>query len=655
MIRPNSCGRTLSPRLSVAPLLALVLALSGCFSEWSDQPRQDAAALPDATGTLTDGGSPGVQYVVGKGVAGVPRLARVNDSGNFTLSLTDLDGPYLLSNTLSPQADPGKVLLTSIATAPGVINLSPLTTLLTAQVLGTSPANAVTSFNSGGVSPELITEAAIQAAQVEVSNFLQDIYGLEIGAASFTSTSFTARAGDPMFDAILALNARLQQDHRTLRNLAAAVGNGARACQGGALQVLSNAGQRKFCAVLKSAMPDDADATILEYLFRNVAGEELTLRARNATLLSVQFARLDGRIYSCAAPTCSGITLDAPEADESRFIDFASTTLSVAGATVVLTGRLRSAIPGLILPPLACTANRYYVVFPDRNVSGDCIELNYDPFNLGGNFNYDAGPGRMKWSLSNNGAEGLPSHPAIELMLDVSGAQPAVASIYFTDQDPDNGEARNRYLCQGATCSGVTFGPVTVDTTTAPGYQISKRNIEFANTPLLGLTADGGETGESAQLTGTFTLLSTPNTSAWPTADPCDAATSDPVAGEVGGIHFNLCVGQNRVDFGIYYRYVYDNQDGTLQAFASNEAGDQQVVVYFDQGAVTEADAYLGPVQFQCVAAACAGITLSAPDATGSRRLSLAGTAMSRKESYPQAGELTLRLDVSNLLLPPYQ
>lgn len=628
-----------------------MLALAGCLGETSNPPAQQAAARAEVTGTVTDGAYAGPQSVAGKGAEGIPRSSRSSPTGTYALSLAQLAGPYLLANTLSPGSNPDLATMTSLATRPGVANITPLTTLLTAQLLGVTPANAISSFDSGaGGLPGLVTEATLAAAQVDLAGFLRDVYDLDTGSASFVSTPFTATAGNPMFDAIVALNDKLSGSGQSLGSVAAQVATGARSCEEGSVQVTFTGGQRRFCAIFRTALADEEDGSITNYRFRNAAGEQLFVGARGTQVLSARFERL-GTAYTCATTACTGISFDPPAEDESRFVNFSSTALTATGGNLSLTGRLKSGIPGLELPPLPCADNRFYMVFADNSVVGDCISLSNDPFSMGGNFGSDVEPGRTSWSLANS-QEPLPATPSVQIVLDVSDAQPRLASVFYVDHDPDTFEQRNIHLCRFAECGGVTIGSATVDTTTAPGYAISRRSISFNATVLPGYAADGTATGAVAQFTGTFTLLSTPNELAWPSAAAC-GSTADTIAGEVAGRQFNLCIPPNDLDSGSWFRYVYDNGDGTMQVVASNEAYDS-VTVLLDQGAVTEVTASVSGAQFQC-RASCIGVTVSTPDASGTRKLTIAGTLLPHLENYPLPGDHVLKLNVTELVVPLYQ
>ncbi len=625
---------------------ALALALSGCFEETSHQPTQPPAAREEVTGTVTDG-TTRAQSVAGKGTAGFLRSTLSAASGQYALSLTDLTGPYVFANFLSASADPSLVVLTSVATQKGVVNITPLTTLLTAQVLGVAPVNAFSTFTTGtSVSPQLITDASIRTAQVDLTALLKDIYGLNLSSASFIDTPFTPTPGDPMFDAIVALNDKLAQQGKTLRNLASDIANGAKACRTDLLLVTLPGRQKKFCPVSRRTTEDADDPSITEYVFRDVSHDTVARRGQGAQVLTAQLQLRDGSVFTCAASACAGIALGTPRDDESRPMVFNGATLQASSGNAVLSGTMQSAVPGVVLPQLACAENLFYMVFDDRSVIGDCVSAS-DPFNLGGTFNMGAGPDRMRWSLSGNSD---PSAPHVEVVLDTSTTVPTVVSVYYSDNDPETFERRNVYVCQSTACSGVTVGPATVNSTAYPGTPISIRNISFDHVSLSGYTVDGESNGLTGDLSASFTLLSTPNTP--PRACNPD---EDPISAEISGTPSSLCIAQNNVDFGAWYRYVYDNGDGTLQVFVSNEAGDEQVQVLLDQGVATEVDAWINGGQFTCLASACTGVSVSTPDGNGDRKLSLSNTVLQLQENFPLPGNLTLKLNVTNLVVPLYQ
>jgi hypothetical protein len=198
----------------------------------------------------------------------------------------------------------------------------------------------------------------------------------------------------------------------------------------------------------------------------------------------------------------------------------------------------------------------------------------------------------------------------------------------------------------------VTIGPATVDNTSAPGFAISRRSITFGSTLLSGYEADGTATGLVAQFTGSFTLLSTPNELAWPSDAACNAAAGT-IAAEVAGRHFNLCIPPNDVENGAWFSYVYDNGDDTMQVVVSNEAYDS-VQVLLNRSSVTEVTASVSGAQFQC-RASCTGVSVSAPDAGGNRKLSIAGTLLPHLENYPLPGDHVLKLNVTDLPVRLYQ
>ncbi len=632
-------------------IVASTLTLAGCGGEESDVPEQPAPVRIEATGTVTDGVQAQSQMIAGKGAAGIPRTARTSASGEYTLSLTDLSGPFLFSNTLSPAGNPDLVVLTTVATRAGVANLTPLTTLLTAQLLGLTPGDAIVSFNdSASVDPARITEASIRAAQTEVTSYLQDAYGIQVksGTASFIDSAFAPTAGDAMYDTIQALNARLAANGSTLNALAEQVATGARACFTEELSLVVNGRQKKFCPVFKSALPE-TDTTILDYVFRNISNESITLRVRGDSVLSGEYTATDGAAFTCDGPACGSISLGATADDETRPISFANAALAGTAGVAQATGTLAGAVPGITLPTLPCVNNRFFVIFEDRSVTGDCVDAN-DPLNIGGTFGGVVGPGREGYTFANS-ATTLPEYPRFEIVLDYSTPEPTVASVFYVDNDPDTGGIRNRYVCQTATCNGATVGPITVNT--GAGFPIEVVPFTLDGTVLTGLNEDGSATGATVTVRASLVALRDPSQVVmYPHLTDC-APEADAIAARTADAEFNLCVPQNDIDNGFLYRASTDLGNGDIQLAMGSDTGDQ-IIVNLHNDVLVEALVGLASTgeQFRC-STDCVGVTVSAADGAGQRTVSFANSALRRIQSFPLPGDRTLTLSSGGLVIPP--
>ncbi len=257
-----------------------------------------------------------------------------------------------------------------------MVNVTLLTTLLTAQLFGTDPANVYSTFGNGSPLAQQISEATIQAAQAEVTQYLRGCARRagEKRHDEFRHGEFRAAPEDAMFETIQALNAKLAATHTTLEALSARIALGARACQTESIQITINGVKKPFCPVTKGGVPQETDIRIIDYQFKNIAEDTLTLQVRDDTVLKASFTPVGGSTFECAATLCGSITLGTLREDLSRAIDFASATLAgAAGGSALIDGTLIAPAPSITLPLLPCSENRFYVIFEDHDVVGDCV------------------------------------------------------------------------------------------------------------------------------------------------------------------------------------------------------------------------------------------------------------------------------------------
>lgn len=633
---------------------AAVLALTGCSGEESNVAPQPAPLRSEATGVVTDGVQARVQSVAGKGTAGIARATESDGKGAFTLSLTELTGPYLLANTHSPGSNPDLIVLTSVATGPGVVNITPLTTLLTSQLLGLNPGTAYTSFaGTANAMPGRITSAGIQEAQGEVTRLLREVYGVEIGAGltSFIDTPFSAVAGDPMFDAIQSLNAKLVANGISLGDLASDIAAGVQACAVEQLGVSAGGGQSAFCPLIRSALPNAGDPVVLDYKFRNVRREELLVQVHGPSVVGVTFTTTAGTSSGCSGTACAGVSLGVPAADETRPIVFGAVSLTGGAGSISLNGTLTGAAPFVTLPTLPCADDRFIAIFDDHSALGECASTN-DPLQIGGTFGWSAGPGRESFSLGNN-SDPQPPFPRVEIGLDVAAATPTVTYVYYSDTDAQTFQVRNRYACQFAACNGVAVGPVT--TTTSPGFPIQIFNVTLDNTALTGMEQDGTSTGRSLSLRASFTLLRDPSAVlAYPPLASC-VPGADEVSAEGTDAVFNFCIPENDLVNGLVYRTAYDmnGMNGVDTQLVLDSDTYDRIVVDLRGDEVLEVLAILSNSgeQYRC-GASCAGVTVSAPDAQGARTVDLADARLNLVLPFPRSGDRILRLTGGGLVVP---
>jgi hypothetical protein len=638
--------------LEALGVLAATLVLSGCPGEKSDPQPQSAAPRVESTGVVTDGVNLGQQFIVAKGEKGLARETNTDSQGAFALNMSELSAPYLFSNTVSPGADPSLVALTSVNTRIGPTNVTPLTTLLTAQLFGVTPATVYQTFDTT-LDRSGISEDAIRIAQADLTAYLQEVVGIQVksGIGSFIDSSFKTNVGDPMYDTILALNEKIAADGTTLKALGEKVALGAQACLTEKIQVSIGGQQKKFCPIAKSDVPEEADTAILDYKFRDISNALLLVKVRDDTVLSVDFTTAAGVTYSCSGAACAGVSLGAQAADESRPIVFGSLALTGSGGGALLDGTLVGPPPSIELPVLPCTDNRYFVIFSNHSVLGDCIRSN-DPFQYGASIG-SAGPhGQVGIRFDGQGSD----TGAIEIKVDRTTHAPIY--VYFSKRNPDTG-VLERFLCQLAACNGVTWGEGRPDN--SRGFPVELRTITLDNTLLAGVDDNGNPTGASAVVRLSGLGLFDPNSAdppapQYPTLADCDpAADTVSVLGPTG--EFNICLPQNDAANGAFWRVLYDDGAGNIQLNFSNLEGDQ-VVVDLANGALTDAYVFLNSTfeYFNCTAD-CAGVGVSGPDVNGEYTVSFANTVLHIVNNNPAGPPIpdnrTLTLTSGDLIMPP--
>ena len=84
---------------------------------------------------------------------------------------------------------------------------------VSALLLGEFPAAALATFGNGSPSLALVTEANLSAARAKVIALLQKDFGITVpaGSADFINAPFTAVPGDPVYDTLVALNAKIAE------------------------------------------------------------------------------------------------------------------------------------------------------------------------------------------------------------------------------------------------------------------------------------------------------------------------------------------------------------------------------------------------------------------------------------------------------------
>lgn len=608
--------------LITSTLAGALLLASGCVED--KPPRQTTTPRVEMTGTVTAGFamSPAAAVVEASARGSVGRLRTAftsRSSLQYAVSLVDLDPPYALT-ALVQDGDSGARGYT-VAVTQGTANITPLTTLLVAQLYGQDPATVFQGFTpGGGAEPARVSTASLQEAQARLRAFVQEELDLVIPATvgDFVTASFQPVAGDTMYDSITSLLARLEELDLTLPEFTTTVAQAARQCITERVQVTGAGAAAEFCPASKSATPADDDADLISYVFTDRHGNELGVLVDGDAVLSARFAAVGAPEYLCAGAQCTAITLGAPAGDLTRPISFGNLVLSGDAGTLTVNGSLTGAIPGVVLPVLPCDSNRFFVVLEDRSVVASCVDPDQYGFGIGaylGDFQ-GAAPSRVQFhygALEENDA----TRPQVSLVTD---ANDAVLAVRFVDYEPGTYTPRREFVCRLDACNGVSLGDVT-ENSDALGVPILIRTVTFQNTVLTGVDEDGNPTGGSVE------LIAALNT-AWldwvehgfvePIVFP-SAGSCAPGAVEVGasadGTDAALCLTQTGSALAL--------ANGDVQLVAGDSSTDR-LQVLLRGGEIVHATASFSnrPLVFICNGSSdCDGIAISPPDGDGRRTL----------------------------------
>jgi hypothetical protein len=648
-------GAGFAVRGAAATLLGLVtLALAACGGA-GGPPAQTPAVQVALTGVQMDGTTTSSGGVTAKGAQGTQRTtAPLGGSISYSVSVDALTAPYMVAGAGY-----------TVATAAGQANLTPLTTLLTSALFGQDAPSAFTSFGPGATTLiGRVTDANITAAQADVTDFLQNTVGVTVksGDASFITTPFRPVAGDSMHDTLVALDARVAALGSDAYNaLVTAFVEQQHLCLLGKVVVTIAGKAANFCAATKSAAPEDADPSVLDHVYTATAGGVLTLSVRDRTVLSAGYTTAAGAAYACSGTACSGIAVGAAASDLTRTITFDAAALAGSSGGAALTGSLTSAVPGVVLPVLPCSDNRFFFIQPDRSVIADCVDISAGAGTFGipatfanpqGSTQYGTYP-FVNFGSSNANYPAAVQPTTVSVVLDGS----TVVSVTVTRQqvDPVTGLATFDldYKCRASACNGVAVSAPTINSDF--GFDAQIRSMTFDNTRLALVNADGSlSTTVFASLKASFTgifmgLVDTGGffpilaTDCASFADKVATAPADEstVFGSCSGI-VGGSIGSTPLPgggLGIVMN-TFGSGDVTVDTDAAGTV--IRVLIAFNAGE-----------SFGCTGSQCAGVTVSGPDAGGSRQVTLTGTVLNIAEpdGYP-TGARTATADGS-FTVPP--
>ena len=633
--------------------LALLQACGGAAGDAASP--APAASLPELSGSVSNGWSAtqvaALQITV-KGHVGTARTAEgrpaATAGGDYLASLDQLSGPYLLSDSAAA-SDYG---LYAVASGPGTANLTPLTTLLVAELLGAEPGAYFAALgNRGGFSgPD---EASIAAAEQRVRRYLKREYGFDVPAAvgHFVTTPFSRSVGDPMFDTISALVARIGSgaDYRVA---VTALAQESARCKLESLSLDASAQTYAFCPFAKANEADADDATVQQLSFSNRRGDRLVVRLRGASVLAVQRTSAEGATSACRDAACSGVTVGTPAADLTQTIAFAATPLRGDGGSLALSGSLRTSVPGVTLPGLACTSNRFYLIDAvARSAQGYCTTA--DDFGLGASGqSLPSGATRRNYSF-NDGAGG----PSVEL---VTEGRTVLRVLVYTS-DADTGATTPRFQCRGAACAGVTLDAPTVDNSL--GVAVVLQPIRVERAVLAAVQADGSlSTSVAMTLQASFTGWYINDASALPLLPVACAAAAPTTLVLPSDQSRAIAVCEPDANQGFQLRSSSIDGTGNLVLSAANllsdgagnyTAGNSISVTLSPAAALlaVQFEQFDGP-RYQCAGLACSGVVVSGPDALGQRTITLGATLLQEIGTAGLKADRSATLNGS-MLAPP--
>lgn len=570
-----------------------------------------------------------------KGSAGLARTASTILSGtHFDVTLAELAGPYLVQ----AERQDGSFLLAA-ATGPGTVNLTPLTTLVVAQLLADDPATHFEALGfTGGVAP--FTEARLADAQTAVAYHLYRRLQLDWrGSSSFTTTPFSPLAGDPAFDRLQALNAALTAQSQDIASLVSEVALQAGRCQISQLGLTLDGSTHAFCPQTSTTVRDDIDRSVLRHRFSDLLGDTLTVQVRGDSLVSVQLLA-EGRSFACEGAACSGVTLGAEDAEGNRAISLAGLALTGDGGHAAQLGGEVLAVPlGISLPPLPCLDNTVYGIPDAGPVTGFCAEFTGDT----------RGIHRQAYNFADR--DGV-----VPQELEVVAAGDSVVSV--TVYETRRSGARAAYRCSGTACAGVSIGPAD---------SAGQRRVSLLDTPLQALKRDGRPSGDPGlQVRASLTVVDESrdfSTYCGPGFGVLMARASD----ESADIPICQLTQAFEEEAGWEGMSGVSDQTATRQTyFVSTLQGEYKSPGDFSGGVADSLRLTLVRGQlrevvflrrdgqtFRCQrSTGCAGVSLSAPDSLGAVTVSFTDTLLRERDTGDIPGDRTLTLNGSFVVTP---
>lgn len=593
-----------------AALAALVAASASCGGGGDSgrvvpppAPRTVLSGTLVADGTLTAGA------IEAKPASGLPMVSAHDASGQYELIVEPMKPPYVL-RALSPP-------LTSVATGPGITNVTPLTHLLVATLAGDDPNGFFDVLGPlGGADFSGIDAAAIADAGARLRERLRRQFDFELPdeLVDVLGTPFEPVAGDPMFELIGRLRQMLEARGLTLSDLTATLAAQSRRCGQARLDMTGVDGAATFCPAELGTQTGIANPALTTYRFTDDLGESLELVAIDSSVQSLRIERNGVLRHGCTGTACTGLTIGAAGSDGRRKVHLDGVPLDGPAGRTQLSGTLTSGTGAVDVP---CAGRRITLQAGSAAPEIECVARRIVTRQFG----------RRAYSFVGR----LDGTRVLDVRAD--GGQVAWVALTRTFGGIE-------YRCIGSGCAGVTVEP--------PDAQ-GLRRIRLQGTPLHRSLGEGvidpaDVVTVSAELVSGATPPLPLEGCAAPVALTMQA--SDPERFELCDTLPGSSIGQDDTDG--------DGRFETLLTDTENLQGDR-VEISFNRdltqpNSVVFSRPFLdaGEVAYRCDGTACQGVTMTATS-TGRFLFKLDGTVLT--ERLPDGTPGTRNVLVSGTVL----
>ena len=590
----------LRPRCFVA-IFALLL-LGGCSSDGertSTFPKNEPVYL---SGVVASGAPWAGAFVTVKSSSNsrfAPGARATTDAqGRFRVQVNRLEAPYIIEANL----DGAKIH--SVAFAPGEVNVTLLTEMVVFQIVQRRTFEFFEDVATPAFTPGLFTPASLADATAKLQIALQEnlAYVIPAGIGDLFTTPFSPVAGDPMDDALSALQAAFTAKGKSLLSYQDDVIAENARCNNEKVTLISGATARKFCPVSRQTAVDAVDLTLTTFTFTNAVGNTLTIRQRADAIESVALVSGGTPLFGCDAAACNGVAVGSIATDGRRQITFNSTTgTDSTGAPATLQGTLQAAKAGL--PPLACEGNTGFLTISDGTILGGCS---------GGGSSF--GGDRAYTEFNAADAEGNSI-----FNVHIRSKDSEVVSMTAYHFNLDTGQQIADFKCVSTACNGVIIGPLNADNT---------RSFSFTDTLLQEISVDGTPTGQaSAAFNATFIASIAPRLDQVNCIDTSESVTAT-IAGERAVTVCPFAGGTSEGERGGFFLDAARTQIFYSWTNVSRRDLENSLSITVEGDNIKEVVFNIGFAIFKCNDAACGGASISAPTAAGKRNVSFSAVQL---------------------------